>query len=289
ARLGAWALSYAGGYQAGLIVVLILANRIEGGFAAYQWAFTFFYLPHALFGVPIFNVLFTAMSEHVVAEEPSRVADRLRSGLGMLGFLLLPISIALVVLAQPLTEVTLDYGVMTEEGARLVGRVLAAFAVGLPTYSAYLVFTRAFYSFGDTRTPAVINLVTVVCSSVVGVAAFFYAPEGWEVAGLAAGHSLGSIVGCALSLRELRGKIGPILERRVLSGLAACMVMAVTAGGLMVALRSATSGSSALWSLLISGASGAVLYLAIAASSRRPEVVRLAGVVRGLLGRGGVR
>ncbi|MDQ4065802.1 MAG: hypothetical protein M3161_07125, partial [Actinomycetota bacterium] len=36
ARLGAWALGYAGGYQAGLIVVLLLANRIAGGVAAYQ-------------------------------------------------------------------------------------------------------------------------------------------------------------------------------------------------------------------------------------------------------------
>ena len=65
ARLGIWALGYAGGYQAGLIVVLVLANKVEGGVAAYQWAYTFFYLPHALFAAPIFSVLFTAMSEHV--------------------------------------------------------------------------------------------------------------------------------------------------------------------------------------------------------------------------------
>ena len=50
ARLGFWALGYAGGYQAGLIVVLVLANRVEGGVAAYQWAYTFFYVPHAILG-----------------------------------------------------------------------------------------------------------------------------------------------------------------------------------------------------------------------------------------------
>jgi putative peptidoglycan lipid II flippase len=52
ARLGFWALGYAGGYQLGLVVVLLLANRVEGGVAAYQWAYTFFYVPHALFGMP---------------------------------------------------------------------------------------------------------------------------------------------------------------------------------------------------------------------------------------------
>ena len=38
--------------------------------------------------------------------------------------------------------VTLDYGVMTDSGATLVARTLGAFAVGLPTYSAFLVLSR---------------------------------------------------------------------------------------------------------------------------------------------------
>ena len=96
-RLGAWALGYAGGYQAGLIVVLLLANRVEGGVAAYQWAFTFFYMPHALFAVPIFSVLFTAMSEHAVRQEREQLAERMRDGLGMLAFILMPIAAVLLV------------------------------------------------------------------------------------------------------------------------------------------------------------------------------------------------
>ena len=145
-----WALGYAGGYQAGLVIVLILANKVEGGVAAYQWAYTFFYLPHALFGVPIFSVLFTAMAEHVARDELPGVVDRLRDGVGMLAFILFPLAAALAVLSGPLTTMTLQYGVMTEEGAALVGRVLTAFAIGLPTYSAFLVFTRVFYALGET-------------------------------------------------------------------------------------------------------------------------------------------
>ncbi|MDQ3951893.1 MAG: hypothetical protein M3279_02840, partial [Actinomycetota bacterium] len=106
ARLGAWALGYAGGYQAGLIVVLVLANQVEGGVAAYQWAYTFFYLPHALFAVPIFSVLFTAMSEHVARSEPAGLQEKLRDGLGMLVFVLAPIAVALLVLAGPVADLT---------------------------------------------------------------------------------------------------------------------------------------------------------------------------------------
>ncbi|MDQ3878962.1 MAG: oligosaccharide flippase family protein, partial [Actinomycetota bacterium] len=122
ARLGAWALSYAGGYQAGLIVVLVLANKIRGGVAAYQWAYTFFYLPYALFGFPIFSVLFTAMSEHVALEDREGLIRRLEDGLRMLAVVLVPVSAAMIISAGPLIHATLRYGVMTETGSTLVAR-----------------------------------------------------------------------------------------------------------------------------------------------------------------------
>src|SRR5918999_1612071 len=138
-RLGVWALGYAGGYQAGLIVVLLLANRVEGGVAAYQWAYTFFYMPHALFGVPIFNVLFTAMSEQVALRRDEDLLETMRDGIGMLAFILVPVATLMVAAAEPLARVTLQYGAMTEAGASLTGRVIGAFAIGLPAYSVFLV------------------------------------------------------------------------------------------------------------------------------------------------------
>ena len=145
-RLGVWALGYAGGYQAGLIVVLILANRVEGGVAAYQWAYTFFYVPHALFAAPIFHVLFPAMTEHATKDEKPEFKTRLKDGLDMLTFVLLQVAALMVIVAVPLAKVSLEFGVMSGTGAVLIGRVIAAFAVGLPLYSAFLVLTRAYYA-----------------------------------------------------------------------------------------------------------------------------------------------
>lgn len=284
ARLGVWALSYAGGYQAGLIVVLLLANRIEGGFAAYQWAFTFFYLPHALFGVPIFNVLFTAMSEHVAADQVPEVAARLRDGMRMLAFLLFPVAAGIFVLSGPLTESTLRYGVMTDEGARLVGRVLSTFAIGLPVFSAFLVLTRAFYAFGDTRTPALINLVTVVTSSLVGMAAFAWAPSGWEVAGLALGHSIGALVGYGLSMRSLRVRTGPIFDKDSISAVAVYFVGAALAGAGMW-LVSSVSGNL-VGDLAAAASFGGFIYLILSALAGSRELTRLRVLVRQIAGRG---
>lgn len=282
ARLGVWALSYAGGYQAGLIVVLLLANRVEGGFAAYQWAFTFFYLPHALFGVPIFNVLFTAMSERVAQERRSDVAVQLRSGLRMLWFLLLPISAGLIALASPITDVSLHYGVMTSQGAELVARILIAFALGLPAYSAFLVLTRAFYAFGDTRTPALINLATVVLSSSTGVVAFFIAPEGWEVPGLALGHSVGALVAAALSFRSLRLRLGPILDRSGVRATALSLLAALVSGLAMCLVVELVELPS-LPGVIVGGLAGGLIYLTITRVAGSEEIDRLRGLARRIL------
>ena len=284
ARLGAWALGYAGGYQAGLIVVLLLANQIRGGVAAYQWAYTFFYLPHALFGVPIFNVLFTAMSEHAARQETEGAVARLRDGLAMLAFILVPIGALLFAGAELIALVTLRYGVMTTSGADLVARVLQAFAVGLPSYSAFLVFTRAFYAIGDTKTPALVNALTVVVSSALGALFFFGADTGWEVAGLALGHSAGFFIGTIVLARAFARRAGSVGGTRVSSAIARSLVVGLVAAvGMVVVANALATGSNlgALLALVATVACGGVLYLGGMALLRSPELRRLTSLVAG--------
>lgn len=281
ARLGVWALGYAGGYQAGLIVVLLLANRIEGGVAAYQWAFTFFYLPHALFGVPIFNVLFTAMSEHASMRELDEVVARLRDGLAMLAFILVPVAALLLATAQPVAQLTLRYGVMTDQGSDLVGRVLQAFAIGLPSYSAFLVYTRAFYAVGDTKTPALVNAATVVVSSGAGALLFVVAGPGWEVPGLALGHSLGFAIGTFVIARIFSRRVGRVGGTRVGASLSRSIslgAVALAVMGVVVSLLVPGDNASALAAVVLAPLAGAAVYGGGMVVLGAPELDRLRGL-----------
>lgn len=277
-RLGVWALGYAGGYQAGLIVVLLLANRIEGGVAAYQWAYTFFYMPHALFAVPIFSVLFTAMAEHAVAEDRRQIVERLRQGLSLLSFVLVPIAAALVALSHPLSVLTLEYGVMTSDGAALVGRVIAAFALGLPTFSAFLIFTRAFYALGRTKEPTLVNAFAVGVASVVGVILFFAADPGWEVAALALAHSIGFAVGAVVLGRALVRHLGRIGGTRVVAAVTRSAVAGAAAFVVMLAgvwRLPEDTNIEAFVTVVVVAATGAAVYVVIMAFQRSPELARL--------------
>jgi putative peptidoglycan lipid II flippase len=278
ARLGVWALGYAGGYQAGLVIVLVLANRIEGGVAAYQWAYTFFYLPHALFAIPIFNVLFTAMSEHVARNEEGALLERLRDGLGMLAFLLLPTAAVIIAAAEPLTNVTLRYGVMTGAGAQLVARVLQAFALGLPLYSAFLVFTRAHYAVGDARTPTIVNGLTIVIFGATGALLFWVLPPDWSVPGLAFGHSAGFAVGSIVLTRLFNRRIGAAGSTRLTASLVRTTAASLATLVVMLVARQLLPDASRvdfLVSLLVTVALGVGTYGGLMAFLGAPELARL--------------
>lgn len=284
ARLGAWALGYAGGYQAGLVVVLVLANRVQGGVAAYQWAYTFFFVPHALFAVPLFSVLFPAMSRHVAEGEVGGFVARLDSGMGMMAFLLIPTAVFVLITAAPLARATLDYGVMSGAGANLVARVLVAFVVGLPTYSAFLALTRAYYALGDTRTPALVNGVGVIVASVAGVALFFWLPSRWSVAGLALGHSIGFAIGTVLLARLLSRRVADINVSALQRAGLRCSALGAGAWAIMLAVHAAipeATRAQALGNVVATGIAGAGAYLVVMARTGSTEWARIRALLSG--------
>ena len=191
---------------------------------------------------------------------------------------------ALVALAQPLSQVTLQYGVMTAAGAELVGRVLLAFAVGLPMYSSFLVFTRGFYALGDTKTPTLVNAGTVVVSSVAGVVLFNTLPQGWEVAGLAFGHSLGFALGAIVLGRTFHARVGSTRSAALRTSLMRTTTVSVAALGAMLVVASlmeGTSKSAAFTELAAAGLAGAIVYLAAMVLLKAPELKQLRRILPG--------
>jgi len=283
AHLGVWALGYAGGYQAGLIVVLMLANGVEGGVAAYQWAYTFFYMPHALFAVAIFHVLFPAMSEDAARGEPEELLKRLRDGLRMLAFILLPTAALILAGAGAISKLTLEYGVMTEAGAELIARVLAAFVIGLPTYSTFLVATRAYYALSDTKTPALVNGVAVLISSALGVFLFNAANSDWSVPGLALAHSAAFAVAAVVLVHLLSRRLGTVATRELKvsigRSLSASLLALAVAGAITFALPEVTK-LDALLSLTAASVAGAGIYLAVMAVAGAPELRRFTALAK---------
>jgi len=225
-RLSGWAVLYVVINQIGLLVVIVLAGGARGGFTAYQAAFIFFQLPHAIFSVSIMTALLPSLSEDWVRGDRADFRRDLARGIRASAFVVLPAAAGYLVLAEPIVRVLLEHGVAGARSTELVSGVLTFFAIGLFPFSAFLLCLRAFYAMQDTRTPALINVFAVGLNIVANVALF----PALGVRGLALGHSLAYAFAATAAALLLRRRLGGLEGRMLATGLGRILAAAALTG-----------------------------------------------------------
>ena len=169
-RRGVWAAGHIGLNQVVMLTTVVLAGAVEGGVIAYQTAFTFFLLPHALLAHPIFTALYPRMADSATSDDLAAFGGDLDRGIRLIAILVLPGAGLLAAVAAPALSLV-EFGQFDTEGVRLVAAVLAAYLVGVAGYSIFFLLTRASYALGDAARPTLVNLgVTVAIVAGMGIA-----------------------------------------------------------------------------------------------------------------------
>jgi putative peptidoglycan lipid II flippase len=223
--LARWVALYVIANQLAYIVIINLNYRLfDGAYTAYSQAFIFFSLPHAVVAVSIFTALLPGLAERWSSNAVDGVRELFSRGLRDTEIVMLPAAAGLIVLAGPLVALLADYGAVTGPNRALLARTLAAFAAGLPFFSAFQLLTRTFYSMHDTRTPALVNCGAAVVNLVADVVFTFV--FGWGVPGLALGHATSYVIGSAVLFWIVRGRLRGADEARIASTLGRTAVAA---------------------------------------------------------------
>jgi putative peptidoglycan lipid II flippase len=135
-------------------------------------------------------------------------------------------------LSLPLMRIV-AFGQASENGPQLLSAALAALAAGLFPYGALLLFARAMYAQGDSRTPAIV----AIASAVVGVAIIAlgvpFTDGSARVALLGVGHSSAYLVGAVVLGVLLGRRTGHALSLRSAAIALACAVPPAVAGWLV--------------------------------------------------------
>lgn len=185
-----------------LAAAIVVGNTVEGGTLAYQVAWLFFLAPYAVLAQPVHTVILPDLARR--RERVAAFAASLRWALDSMAVLVVPVSAALVALALPIMRVAAFGQATRAGGVELLSAGLAALAVGLYAYSAFLLFARAYYALGNSRTPATV----AIGSAVVGIAVMVVAAEvssGPEtVAAIGAGHTIAYTAGALVLAVGLR-------------------------------------------------------------------------------------
>src|SRR5207249_12301333 len=120
--------------------------------------FVFFQLPHAIVAVSIVTALLPGMAERWTQTDAAGVRELFSRGLRDTEVMMLPAAVGYALLAGPIVALLVQHGAVAAAESALMARTLAAFAVGLPFFSAFQLLTRTFYATNDSRTPALVNI-----------------------------------------------------------------------------------------------------------------------------------
>lgn len=284
-RQGAWAAGHVGLNEVLIGATIILAGRVDGGVIAYQTAFMFFLLPHALIAYPIFTALFPRLSRQATQGDDTGFAWELTRGMRWNFLLLIPASGLLAVVAAPGLTVV-HVGQLDAHGVHLVALTLAAFLTGLCAFSVFFLLTRASYAQGDARSPTVVNLVVTVVAVAAMVISTSFVHGDRVLVTFGVIQAVASTGGCIALFGIVKRRLG----RSLPVGGSLWRSLAASVPGIacaaLVAQQIGWSGRTEAVAAAIAGVCvGVVITVIVLAVCRTPELATVADAARRRLGR----
>lgn len=148
---------FASGLAPGTITALDYANRVMN-------------LPLGVFGAAVATAAFPAMAEKAAAKDWKGFGENFNSSLRLASLTILPATVGLIVLREPVVRLLFERGNFGAEATELTAGALLYFALGLWFLSAIYLLTRAYYSLGDLKTPALVGAAAVISNAVFSLA-----------------------------------------------------------------------------------------------------------------------
>lgn len=291
-RVSSWMLVYVVISQVAQVVIFKLAqmaaDRSAGaaGPAIYLNAFLIFMMAHGIIAVSVITALMPRMSAAAAEHRHGDLAELLSLGTRLTAVVLVPATVAYIILGRPLAVTLFQWGNYHHEEALATGWVIAVAGLGLIPFAVSQLQLFAFYAMPDTKTPAIINLPVVAVRIGVDLLLYVALPATLVAAGLMGGNAVSFIVAAALGYILLRRRIGRLGLGRILGTFGRLTLAGVIAA---VPTTAVLVTMTVLWSdgkvasfvqLVVCGVVLIGAYLGAATWLRVPEVRDLLDMVR---------
>ena len=247
--------------QANFIVAIYFASQLgDETISALNYAWLLAMMPTALFGVSIATAVFPTMAHQAATDSLDHLQSTLYSSLRYILFLIIPASVGLILLREPLVSLLLQRGEFTASATDITASALLFYSIGLFAHSGLEILSRGFYALRDTRTPVALALLSMALNLV-----FSLVLKGpLEQDGLALAMSLATAIEATLLFLILQRRLGGadagslaafLLRTAVATGLMAAVVVGFLAGE--DALE--PLGAHTVWESLLEALGGTVL------------------------------
>ncbi|NQX60421.1 murein biosynthesis integral membrane protein MurJ [Paenibacillus qinlingensis] len=154
------------------VVDRILASGIsEGAIAALSYAFNLRGIATGICITPVITLTFPELSRLSHNEDYEKVSTLTHNSLFALFILLMPLTVIFMSFSHIIVQTLLERGSFDAQATAMTSAIFWAYSIGIIAIGFREVTLRAFYSFGDTKTPTFVmitgTLVNIVLSYIL--------------------------------------------------------------------------------------------------------------------------
>jgi len=213
--------------QVNTFVDAICASMLrEGSVTALYYANRIMQLPLALFGTAIATVALPMMSRSVAASNMQELKDTLSLAFRMILFTIVPASVGLIILGNPIISLLFERGRFTSQATQSTSWALLFYSTGIVAYAGVKLVASAFYSMQDTRTPVRVASIAMVANIVLNLILMRIL----DVGGLAFATAIAAFINLLILLFYLWKRIGRLVSKKVVLSLAKILLASSAMG-----------------------------------------------------------
>ena len=255
----------------------------ESSIAWMDRATTLIQLPHGLVAVAISMAVLPTLARQSAADDQEGFRRTLGLGLRLVLVLIVPATLGLLVMAEPITSLIFQHGRFTATDTFWTAWALRCYLAGLVFAAIDWPLNYAFYARQDTLTPALVGILSV--GVYLAVALVLLKPLGMLGLVLAdsAKHISHAITMLILTWRRIGNlsdqRLGQTAGKALLASaaMAALIALALSASTRFFALE---GFAGQLVAVLVPAGIGTLAYLALSSVLRIQEISRLRTMVR---------
>ncbi|AFZ02323.1 murein biosynthesis integral membrane protein MurJ [Calothrix sp. PCC 6303] len=145
----------------------IFASYIAGAASGLNYANLLVQTPLGVISNIVLVPLLPIFSRLTDPQDWGELKQRIRQGLILSAFTMLPLGAIMIALSQPIVSIVYKRGAFDQNASNLVASLLVAYGVGMFVYLARDVLIRVFYALGDGDTPFRISLFNILLNVVL--------------------------------------------------------------------------------------------------------------------------
>jgi putative peptidoglycan lipid II flippase len=177
-------------YQIYLAINRFFASGLaEGSISALNYAGKLMNLPLGVFVSAVSSAIFPLLAAQALEKDHTQMVKSINRGLKLVLLVTLPAAAGLMALRVPIIQLLFERGAFNHQATLQTAQALLWFGPGMGAMAATQVLTRAYYALGNTKTPLIMGLSSIVINILASSLLMPHMNQG----GLALANSLASM------------------------------------------------------------------------------------------------